>query len=128
MLKQKEENVTHENRIKLIKNLSGPITINNTQFQIQKNHDILVKAEEKVWDFEFNKRQILNLEENWIDTRPYGYQIHFVHEILVFVPIYFCNINKLEKLHLALEDQHQIMNYNKHNILQQVQDQKNSYY
>ena len=68
-----EENVTHENRIKLIKNLCGPITINSTQFQIQKNHDILVKSQEKVWDFEFNKRQILNIEENWIDTLPYGY-------------------------------------------------------
>ena len=70
---QVEENITYENKVKSVKGLCGPMTIKSTQFQIQKNHEIVIKEQEKVWDFDFNKRMIVHKEENWIDTLPYGY-------------------------------------------------------
>ena len=68
-----DEKMTHENRVNLLKNKCGPQTINSRKFVIQKNGDILVKDEQKEWDFEFNKRMIVHVSENHIDTIPFGY-------------------------------------------------------
>ena len=57
----------------MVKEISEPVTIQYKQFVLRKDHKINVKNTEKVWDFDFNKRAIIKLSEDHIDTLPYGY-------------------------------------------------------
>jgi hypothetical protein len=67
-----EEKMTNEERINLIKGVVNTIDVNYNNFII-KNCQIFTKHMVKQWAFKFDKRRIIKLSENEIDTLPYGY-------------------------------------------------------
>ena len=68
-----EKFITLDNREKLIKGESKDIKIKETRFVLDKMNKITVKEIEKKWDFVFDKRMINIINENHVDTLPYGF-------------------------------------------------------
>jgi len=64
--------MTHEARINLIKGLIHNEDIHYTQFNIS-NSKIFTRDLNKQWGFQFDKRRIMKISDNEIDTVPYGY-------------------------------------------------------
>ena len=69
---ESEQQMTNEQRVKLIKGAVNNIDINYNRFDI-KNCEIITKHMVKEWAFKFDKRMIRTISENEIDTLPYGY-------------------------------------------------------
>jgi len=67
-----QNKMTNEQRIRLIKGAIDHVDINYNQFII-KNCEIITKSMVKQWAFKFDKRMIINLSENLIDTVPNSY-------------------------------------------------------
>ena len=67
-----EEKMTNEQRVKLIKVAINTVDINYNRFDI-KNCEIITKHMAKQWAFKFDKRMIRKINEDEIDTLPYGY-------------------------------------------------------
>ena len=67
-----EEKMSHQARVDLIKRTIGDIDINYSQFNI-KNSQIFTKSMIKQWTFQFDKRRIITVNQDEIDTLPYGY-------------------------------------------------------
>jgi hypothetical protein len=68
-----EGKMSKENRENLIKRVTSHIVKNQTKFHLTDNHDIIVSEEEKIWSFSFDKRAIKKVQEDWIDSFPFGY-------------------------------------------------------
>ena len=67
-----EEKMTHEARINLIKGVIHNVDINYNQFTIA-NNKIFTKSLNKQWAFQFDKRRIMKISDDEIDTVPYGF-------------------------------------------------------
>ena len=67
-----EDKMNHQSRIDLIKGSVISVDINYSQFTI-KNSQIFTKDLIKQWGFQFDKRRIIKVGENEIDTVPYGF-------------------------------------------------------
>ena len=67
-----EEKMSHQARIDLIKGSINTVHINFTQFTI-KNSQIYTQKLVKQWGFQFDKRRIIKISDNDIDTVPYGF-------------------------------------------------------
>jgi hypothetical protein len=67
-----EEKMTQQARIDLIKGSVNNVDIKYSQFNI-KNSKIFTRDLIKQWSFQFDKRRILNISNDEIDTVPYGY-------------------------------------------------------
>ena len=67
-----EEKMNHQARIDLIKGSIKNVDINYDQFTI-KNSQIFTQNLVKQWGFQFDKRRIVRLADNEIDTLPFGY-------------------------------------------------------
>ena len=59
---------------KIVKKQIREITIVNESKITQKNREIVNKYCEKVFKFGYDKRVIKQINEDYIDTLPYGYQ------------------------------------------------------
>jgi hypothetical protein len=70
-----EEKITLNKKIELVKsNNTKSETIENTQFKLsKKDNSIKVIKQNKIYDFEFNKRMIVKESEDSIYSLPYGY-------------------------------------------------------
>ena len=67
-----EDKMNHQARIDLIKGSVINVDINYSQFTI-KNSQIFTRDLIKQWGFQFDKRRIIKVGENEIDTVPYGF-------------------------------------------------------
>ena len=67
-----EEKMTHEARVNLIKGAIAKVNINYDQFTITSSK-IFTKEFTKQWAFLFDKRRIMRISDEEIDTVPYGY-------------------------------------------------------
>ena len=67
-----ENKMNHQSRVDLIKGSIVNVDINYTQFTI-KNSQIFTKNLVKQWGFQFNKRRIIKINDEEIDTVLYGY-------------------------------------------------------
>ena len=67
-----EEKMNHQARINLIKGSINNVDIKYSQFNID-NSKIFTKDIIKQWSFQFDKRRIIILSDDEIDTVPYGY-------------------------------------------------------
>ena len=67
-----EERMTNEQRIQLITGAIDHVDINYNQFTI-RNSAITTKHMTKQWAFKFDKRRIIVVSDEIIDTQPYGY-------------------------------------------------------
>ena len=67
-----EEKMNHQSRVNLIKRTIDNVDIKYNQFNI-KNSQIFTKSMIKQWNFQFNKRRIIMVNQDEIDTLPYGY-------------------------------------------------------
>ena len=59
---------------KIVKRQIREITIVNENKITRKNREIVNKYCEKIFKFGYDKRVIKHVDENHIDTLPYGYQ------------------------------------------------------
>ena len=78
---ENEERMTFEERTKLIKGESNTVNINYDQFVIQedlKNIDqhvgIVTKPMTEQWNFKFDKRIVVKIDDDYVDSMPYGFQ------------------------------------------------------
>ena len=67
-----EAKMNHQARVDLIKGSIGNVDINYTQFTI-KNSQIFTKDLVKQWGFQFDKRKIIRINDEEIETVPYGF-------------------------------------------------------
>jgi hypothetical protein len=67
-----EEKMTFEERTRLINGEVNSVNINYNQFVI-KNTEIFTKQMIKQWNFKFDKRIVVRVDENHIDSVPYGF-------------------------------------------------------
>ncbi len=67
-----EHKMNHQSRIGLVKGSIANVDIQYSQFTI-KNSQIFTQHLVKQWGFQFDKRRIIKINENEIDTIPYGY-------------------------------------------------------
>ena len=65
--------LNHDSLSKIVKKQIREITIVNESKITRKNREIVNKYCGKVFKFGYNKRVIGQINENWIDTLPYGY-------------------------------------------------------
>ena len=65
--------LNHDSLSKIVKKQIREITIVNENKITRKNREIVNKYCEKVFKFGYNKRAIRQINENHIDTLPYGY-------------------------------------------------------
>ena len=65
--------LNHESRHKIVKKQIRELTIINANKITRKNREIVNKYMEKVFKFGYDKRVIKHVNENHIDTLPYGY-------------------------------------------------------
>ena len=65
--------LNHDNLSKIVKKQSREITIVNENKITRKNREIVNKYCEKVFKFGYDKRVIRQIDEDHIDTLPYGY-------------------------------------------------------
>ena len=75
-----EEKMTFEERTKLIKGQTNTVNINYDQFVIQKdlqNIDwhagVITKSMTKQWNFKFDKRIVVQIDDDYVDSLPYGF-------------------------------------------------------
>ena len=73
MTAETEDKMSHQARVDLIKGSIVNVDINYTQFAINKNSQIFTKDLMKQWGFQFDKRRIIKINDNEIDTIPYGF-------------------------------------------------------
>ena len=67
-----EDKMNHQSRVDFIKGSIANVNINYTQFTI-KNSQIFTKDLVKQWGFQFDKRKIIKINDDEINTVPYGY-------------------------------------------------------
>jgi len=67
-----EEKMTFEERTKLIKGEVNSVNINYNQFVI-KNAEIFTKHMVKSWNFKFDKRIVVGVDNDYVDSLPYGF-------------------------------------------------------
>ena len=67
-----EDKMNHQTRIDLITGSINNIDINYSQFDIS-NSKIYTKDMVKQWSFQFDKRRIIKISDDEIDTIPYGF-------------------------------------------------------
>ena len=65
--------LNHDSLSKIVKSQVREITIINENKITRKNREIVNKYCEKVFKFGYDKRVIKHVDENHIDTLPYGY-------------------------------------------------------
>ena len=65
--------LNHDSLRKIVKRQIREITIVNENKITRKNHEIVNKYCEKIFKFGYDKRVIKYVDENHIDTLPYGY-------------------------------------------------------
>ena len=65
--------LNHDNLSKIVKKQTREIVIVNENKITRKNREIVNKYCEKVFKFGYDKRVIRQIDENNIDTLPYGY-------------------------------------------------------
>ena len=65
--------LNHESMRKIVKKQIRELTIINANKITRKNREIVNKYMEKVFKFGYDKRVIKHVNENHIDTLPYGY-------------------------------------------------------
>ena len=68
-----ENKMTIEARKNLIKGVINTVDVNYNQFVISRGGQIFTKHMVKQWAFKFDKRRIVKVSENEIDTLPFGY-------------------------------------------------------
>jgi hypothetical protein len=68
-----ESKMTFEDRTKLINGQVNSVNINYDQFVI-KNTEIFTKHMVKQWNFKFDKRIVCKIDDDYIDSVPYGFQ------------------------------------------------------
>ena len=67
-----EAKMTYQARVDLITGAISNIDINYSQFNIEQSK-IFTKQMIKQWSFQFDKRRIIQVNQDEIDTLPYGY-------------------------------------------------------
>ena len=65
--------LNHDSLSKIVKRQIREITIVNENEITRKNREIVNKYCEKIFKFGYDKRVIKHVDENHIDTLPYGY-------------------------------------------------------
>ena len=65
--------LNHDSLSKIVKRQIREITIVNENKITRKNREIVNKYCEKIFKFGYDKRVIKHVDENHIDTLPYGY-------------------------------------------------------
>ena len=65
--------LNHDSLSKIVKKQNREITVNNEHKITRKNREIINKYCKKVFKFGYDKRVIRHVDENHIDTLPYGY-------------------------------------------------------
>ena len=68
-----EDKMTIEARKQLIKGAINTVDVTYHPFVIEKGCQIFTKQMVKHWAFNFDKRRIVKISENEIDTLPFGY-------------------------------------------------------
>ena len=68
-----ENKMNFQNRVNLINGIIHNVSINYMQFKIE-NSQISTHNLTKDWSFQFDKRRIIRVSNDEIDTLPFGYQ------------------------------------------------------
>jgi hypothetical protein len=67
-----EEKMTFEERTRLINREVNTVNIKYNQFEI-KNRKIFTEDRVKQWSFKFDKRIVVRVDDDLVDTLPYGF-------------------------------------------------------